>query len=49
MTDKEFVKLMLEKSKDKTKTESKSPFSNLKIEEVENLTKEIMENRRVKK
>tara|TARA_Y100000034_G_C6887925_1_gene407936 strand:+ start:2088 stop:2243 length:156 start_codon:yes stop_codon:yes gene_type:complete len=43
--EKEFIELMLKKSKEKDDTEIKSPFSNLKVEDVENLTKEIMEKK----
>lgn len=42
---KDFIDLMLKKSKEKTDSEIKSPFENVDVEEVENLTKEVMEKK----
>ena len=43
--NKEFVKLMLEKSEVKEEIEINSPFKNIEVNEVENLTKEILEKK----
>jgi hypothetical protein len=44
--NKEFIKLMLTKSKEKTKSRLKAPFENVDIAKVETLTKEIIERKR---
>ena len=43
--NKEFIRLMLEKSEEKDNSEIASPFKNVDVEEVENLTKEIIEKK----
>tara|TARA_Y100000034_G_scaffold81394_1_gene97549 strand:+ start:696 stop:848 length:153 start_codon:yes stop_codon:yes gene_type:complete len=43
--NKEFIKLMLEKSKEVEISEVTSPFKNVDVEEVENLTKEVLEKK----
>ena len=50
MVDKnqDFVEFMLKKAKE-SPTEVKDPFSNLNVEEIENLTKRIMDKKPNKK
>ena len=46
--NKDFVDLLLKKSKEKEEEEIKSPFENVNVEEVEDLTKEILEKKHKK-
>ena len=43
--NKEFIDLMLKKTKEKTSSEIKGPFDDVDVEEVENLTRELMEKK----
>jgi hypothetical protein len=44
--NKEFVRLMLEKSKEKTDSKAHSPFKNIELEKVKNITKKILEKKK---
>ena len=45
-SNKDFVELMLKKSKEKSDTRIRSPFENLDVKKVEDLTRWIMEKKK---